>query len=199
VLQEHEFMRVGGTRVIRTDARIVAATSRNLRQEVKEGRFRDDLFYRISVVPVCLPPLRERREDIPLLTRFFLDAFRTKMNVACEALASDALELFNRYDWPGNIRELRNIIERMAVLHGRERMVLAEFLPDEFHRPPPAAAVLPSSSSLRDAVDMFERQMIERALRDAGGVQTRAAELLGTTRRVLAYRIERLQIGTPGP
>ena len=195
VLQEREFMRVGGTRVIRTNARIVAATARDLRKEVKEERFRDDLFYRLSVVPITLPPLRQRAGDVPLLVNHFLEFFGRTIDTRVRRASSEAMDLLCRYAWPGNIRELRNIVERVLVLHRNEESLLPQFLPEEFH----AVAAEPSPSigsgmSLQDAVDVFERRLIEQALKETGGVQTRAAERLGTTRRILRYRMEKLNI-----
>jgi transcriptional regulator with GAF, ATPase, and Fis domain len=196
VLQEHEFMRVGGTRIIRTNARIIAATSKDLRAEAAAGKFRDDLFYRLSVVPVRLPALRERQDDIPLLVTHFFGEYRRSLDAGTEAIAPEAMDLLRRYAWPGNVRELRNIVERMLVPHRRDKIILPGFLPDEFaFRPPsPVAPPLPAGQRLEDAVRGFERQLIERALRDAKGVQTAAALLLGTTRRILKYRMERMNI-----
>ncbi len=196
VLQEREYMRVGGTQVIRTNARIVAATARDLRAEVGEKRFRDDLFYRLNVVPVKLPPLRERVEDIALLSRHFLGYFRQSLHVAARDFAPRTMDLLCRYRWPGNVRELRNVIERALVLHGKCEEVLPDFLPDELRHADHPAAPAPLSASLEAAVNSFERQMVESALLEAGGVQTRAAEILGTTRRILKYRMEKL--GIPG-
>jgi DNA-binding NtrC family response regulator len=194
VLQEREFMRVGGTQVIPTNARIVAASARDLRTEVAANRFRDDLFYRLSVVPIHLAPLRERPEDIPLLARHFLAYFRERIDIATRDFTPETMELFCRYQWPGNVRELRNIIERTLVLHARNEVILPEFLPEEFHadasRPPARAR----PGKLADAVGRYEQQLIEAALREANGVQTRAANLLGTTRRILKYRMEKLNI-----
>ncbi len=196
VLQEREYMRVGGTQVIRTNARIVTATAKDLPAEVREKRFRDDLFYRLNVVPIRLPPLRERAEDIPLLARHFVEFFKQNLNCQTKAFAPKALELLVRYRWPGNVRELRNLVERMLVLHGHHEQILPEHLPEELHatasHPPPGGRgrILP----LEDAVNSFERELVESALREAGGVQTRAAELLGTTRRILKYRMEKLNI-----
>ncbi|MBN1268497.1 MAG: sigma-54-dependent Fis family transcriptional regulator [Kiritimatiellae bacterium] len=194
VLQEREYMRIGGTRVIRTNARLVAATAKDLRREVQDKRFRDDLYYRLSVVPIHLPPLRERAGDVPLLARHFLNHFRQALDAATTDLEPEALDLMCRYPWPGNIRELRNIIERMLVLHGREEKIRAAFLPEEFHDRvvvPPAPS---THTELARAVGEFERQLVEEALRKANGVQTKAAELLGTTRRILRYRMEKLDI-----
>ena len=197
VLQEREYMRVGGTQVIRTSARIVAATAKDLRQEVAEKRFRDDLYYRLNVVPVSLPPLRERPGDIPMLARHFLGSLRRALNAATREISPEAMALFSRYRWPGNVRELRNVIERTLVLHGHEPMIEPECLPDELRG---GRAPIPGlrTASLEKSVNEFERQMVEQALKEAGGVQTRAAEILGTTRRILRYRMDKLGIPANG-
>jgi len=214
VLQEKEYMRVGGTQVLRSNARIIAACNKDLMNEVREKRFREDLFYRLNVIPVEVPPLRARRTDIPLLAHYFLSSFRESMNTAVEDFSPEAMELFVAYGWPGNVREMRNVIERALVLHGNQRMLQAEGLPLEFQinpprfvvvaapapEPPPPPAPAPVDEipekikSLADAVRDFERKLVERALREADGVQTRAAELLGTTRRILKYRMDKLNI-----
>jgi len=200
VLQEREFMRIGGTRVIRTNARIIAATSKDLRAETAAGRFREDLFYRLSVVPIRLPALRERPEDIPVLFRHFFDLYRRHLDAATHTIAPETMARLCRYAWPGNVRELRNIVERLLVLHRREPVLLPEFLPEEFAPRPaaaaPAAALAPGQT-LAEAVRNFERQLIERALAEAGGVQTLAAQALGTTRRILKYRMEQMGIRAP--
>ena len=224
VLQEREYMRVGGTQVVRTNARIVAASNRNLRAEVEAKRFREDLYYRINVVPVRVPPLRERPSDVALLARHFLNFFRQSMNVATTDFDPATLDLMSRYPWPGNVRELRNIVERLLVLNGTRACITPDSLPEEFHAggivpPPPAlvasaaaaapSAPTPASASpaepapavagldgrtLEDAVNTYERELVLNALRQANGVQTRAAELLGTTRRILKYRMDKLNI-----
>ena len=191
-------MRVGGTHVIRTNARIVAATSKDLRAEAREGTFRDDLYYRVSVVPVNLPPLRERTDDIALLARYFLRHFRQALDGACEDFDPEAMDRLCRYPWPGNVRELRNIVERTVVLHRQETLVRPEFLPEEFHAETRPAVSLPPGLALQDAVGDFERQLILTALDESGWVQTRAAERLGTTRRILAYRMTKLHIEPGG-
>ncbi len=209
VLQEREFMRVGGTKVIRTNARILAATGKDLRAEAQAGRFRDDLFYRLSVVPVRLPPLCEREGDVATLVDFFFQMFRRKMAAAAQGFSPEAMQRLIHYPWPGNVRELRNIIERMLVLHGQEPLIRPEHLPEEFgasgaaHAPAaapvtaPWAPALQPGQTLEDAVADFERTLIGRALADSAGVQTRAAQALGTTRRILKYRMEKLGIGAP--
>ena len=194
VLQEREFMRVGGTRLIRTNARIVAASAKDLRKEVVKSRFRDDLFYRISVVPVTLPPLRERTGDISLLARHFLGLYGGRPDLRVKGFSPEALDMMSRYPWPGNVRELRNVVERMLVLHGKEDLIRPEFLPEEFHRSEAASAPSPEGGTLEDMVNRHEREIIEKALRQSNGIQTRAAHLLGTTRRILRYRMEKLNI-----
>lgn len=201
VLQEREFMRVGGTRVIHTNVRIVAATARDLRHEVDEGRFRDDLFYRISVVPVCLPPLRERTADVPLLARHFLDLYAKQLDAHTTDFSPEAMDLMCRYRWPGNVRELRNLVERMLVLHGKKTTIRPEHLPREVQNdsvPRKPAIALGDGQNLQELVNAYERELIEDALSQTGGVQTRAAEHLGTTRRILRYRMEKLSISVDG-
>ncbi|MBM4147907.1 MAG: sigma-54-dependent Fis family transcriptional regulator, partial [Lentisphaerae bacterium] len=169
VLQEREFMRVGGTQVIKTNARIVAATSRNLREEAEEGKFRQDLFYRLSVVPVRLPPLRERRPDIPLLTGYFVGMFGQNLDAPAAEFSPAAMSLMENYAWPGNVRELRNIVERMIVLHGREQVILPDHLPAEFH-----GGALPTAEpkgKFEEQVNAYERALIEEALAKTDGVQ----------------------------
>ncbi len=194
VLQEREYMRIGGTQVIRTNARIVTATVRDLAEEVRERRFRDDLYYRLNVVPIRLPPLRERQEDIPLLARHFLGLFRRGMGVITQDFSEEAIALMSRYPWPGNVRELRNLVERMLVLHGRRDIIGVDCLPDSVRGVQAAAPQAAGAASLGEAVDAFERRLVLDALRKSGGIQTRAAHLLGTTRRILNYRMRRLGI-----
>ena len=133
VLQEREFMRVGGTRLLRTNARIIAATARDLRKEAAEGLFREDLFYRLNVVQVRLPPLRERRDDIPLLLSHFLRRLGPALHAATRGFDEEAQRRLCAYYWPGNVRELRNVVERVLVLHGRDPAIFASRLPEEFH------------------------------------------------------------------
>jgi DNA-binding NtrC family response regulator len=198
VLQEREFMRVGGTRTIRTDVRILAASARDLKEEVGQGRFRDDLYYRISVVPVRLPPLRERSGDIALLARHFLAGMRTNLKAAAEGFDPAAMKAMLAYAWPGNIRELRNAVEHMLVLHGHHRLIPFEALPAEIRGTAPSREepAQVRGGTLREALEAQERRMIVDALARAGGVQTRAAAMLGTTRRILGYRMARF--GIPG-
>ena len=195
VLQEREYMRLGGTQVIKTHARIITATARILEDEVRQHRFRDDLFYRLNVIPITLPPLRKRVQDIPLLARHFLRLFRKSMNHTVGDFSPDALEKLAAYSWPGNIRELRNIIERTLVLHGKQELIRGEHLPEFIQSKPvvPVHAKL-ETSNLESAVANYERDLIVNALRDSKGIQTRAARLLGTTRRILRYKMDKLSI-----
>ena len=197
VLQEREYMRIGGTQVIRTSARIVAATNKDLKKEMEERRFREDLYYRLNVVPILVPPLRERADDIPLLAEYFLQFFKQTMNVRVTDFEPATMDLLQAYPWPGNVRELRNLIERLLVLHGKDARLKPEHLPRDFqHAHAPVSASVPklNGQSLEDAVNFYERQLVLHALREARGVQTRAAEMLGTTRRILKYRMVKLNI-----
>jgi Nif-specific regulatory protein len=204
VLQERSFERVGGIQTVAVDVRIIAATHQELEAAIAAGKFREDLYYRLNVVPVLLPPLRERREDIPLLTEHFLAKYNQENNRKVR-ITGRALQQMLDYDWPGNVRELENSIERLVIM-SRRRLILPEdlLLPAEVEgnrahavtgparRPQknPAAAPAPPLSHLRDT----ERQQILEAITRADGVQVKAAALLGITPRQLAYRLRRHQI-----
>ena len=201
-------MRVGGTRLLHTNARIIAATARDLRKEASDGLFREDLFYRLNVVRILLPPLRERRDDIPLLLAHFLNRLSPVLHASTRGFDAEALHCLCTYTWPGNVRELRNVVERVLVLHGCEPLISVSLLPEEFHAEPvrreavavkepavSAAYIVPPAAeglTLETAVSAYERQLIADALRQTGGVLTRAAESLGTTRRILRYKMEKL-------
>ena len=185
VLQEQEFDRVGGNRTIRVDVRIVAATNRNLQQMVDQGKFRSDLYYRLNVFPVTIPPLRERRQDIPLLIRFFTQRYAKKMNRTIEEIPSSALDELTMYDWPGNIRELQNLVERSVILSPGP--VLRISAPDS----------LPVSDSYTLRKDGGERERILEALRLSCGKiggGAGAAVRLGLRRTTLQSRIKKLNI-----
>ncbi len=182
-LQEREFERVGGTELISVDVRIIAATNRNLEAAVKDGRFREDLFYRINVVPITLPPLRERKEDIPELAEFFLRRFSQESKKDFLRIADDALVKLSAFDWPGNVRELANVIERAVVL-GEPPSIQADDLPVEI------LAVLrssPAKTSLnyQETVDEYRREVIVKALQQTNGNRTAAAKILGLERAYL--------------
>jgi len=189
VLQEHEFERLGSTRTQHVDVRVVAATHRDLKQMVEEGKFRSDLFYRLHVFPLPVPPLRERREDIPLLVRHFVDEYAGRMNRRIATIPPQAIEALRSYSWPGNVRELQNFIERTVILS-----------PGSVLRPPLAelkqAAVQTPSSELSTLGEM-ERTHVMRALRASNwviGGPNGAAARLGMKRTTLAYRIRKLNI-----
>jgi formate hydrogenlyase transcriptional activator len=192
-LQGQQFERLGGNRTIKVDVRIIAATNRNLRQMVDEGKFRSDLYYRLNVFPVAVPPLRERREDIPLLTRFFTQRYASKLNRVIEKISSTTLEALRRYDWPGNIRELQNVIERSVILsNGPELQVaLEEFAGNAGGRG--ALHEFPSKLS-----EPAERERILQVLKEAkgqvGGPEGAAARL-GLKRTTLQSRMQKYSIG----
>jgi two-component system response regulator PilR (NtrC family) len=196
VMQEREFMRLGGVETKRVDARIIAATNVDLRQLVAEGKFREDLYYRLHVIKVELPPLRERREDIRLLAQHFLEKYGTENDKSLE-LTVEALDLMEAHDWPGNVRELENVIERAVVLATGSR-IGPELIPDAVRTRRPFLMpqfVLPAEGlSFKDVVAAFETQLIERTLAATGGVQKRAAEMLQIKPTTLNEMIKRYDI-----
>ena len=194
VLQERELERVGSSRPIAVNVRLLAATHRNLEALVREGRFRDDLYYRINVVTITLPPLRERREDLPLFIDHFLRTFAAKNGKTIRGLSREARETLLRYDYPGNVRELENLIERAVVLTRDEVIGLAD-LPLTLAEPAPEPE---AGVGLIAAVEGLERRMIREALAQANGTQTRAAELLGISERVLRYKLKKYGLSGVG-
>jgi two-component system response regulator PilR (NtrC family) len=197
VIQEHTFMRLSGMEAINIDVRIIAATNVDLRQLVDEVRFREDLFYRLHVVPIQLPPLRDRKDDIPLLIQHFLVKYGDENHKTGLELTPDAMELLSAYDWPGNVRELENVIERAVVLTPGPRIGI-ELIPDHVRRAPnfnvPSFALPPEGISFKDVITDFEKQLIESALEAAGGVQKRAAEILQIKPTTLNEMIKRYDI-----
>jgi DNA-binding NtrC family response regulator len=198
VLEQGEFLHVGGAQPIHVDVRIIAATNRDLAQALKDGTFRPDLYYRLNVVTLHLPPLRERRDDITHLIRYFTERKCTEMQIPERQFAPESVDLMLRYPWPGNVRELENVIERVLVLSDGA-VIPPEELPDHIRRGETDAGslrdqVLSGRKSLGDAVDEFERELVLEALTRLDFNQTRAAELLGTTRRILKYRMDKLGI-----
>ena len=202
VLEHGEFLRVGGTKAVNVDVRIIAATNRDLATAIKEGVFRPDLYYRLNVVTIPLPPLRERRDDLLLLLKHFAQSKAREMGIAEKTFKPEAVDTLLRYPWPGNVRELENLVERLLVL-AEGSHIGAEDLPDQIRRSDhdPGSIkeqVLRGRKSLGDAVDEFERDIIEDALHQTDFNQTRAADMLGTTRRILKYRMDKLGIQEPG-
>jgi two-component system response regulator PilR (NtrC family) len=199
VMQEREFMRLGGTDTIKVDVRIIAATNCDLREMVDEGRFREDLYYRLHVINIYLPPLRERKDDVPLLAQHFLEKYRDENNRREIELGADALDLLMDYDWPGNVRELENVMERAVVLSSGSR-IGADLIPDYVRSAPrfhiPRFVVPPEGISFKDVITDVEKRLIESTLEAAGGVQKRAAELLKIKPTTLNEMIKRYDIGT---
>jgi two-component system NtrC family response regulator len=187
VLQEREFERVGSSVPIRVNVRILAATHRDLEELLKTGQFREDLYYRLNVVTILLPPLRERRQDLPFLIDHFLKLFAGKNHKTIRGFTQDAREALLRYDYPGNVRELENIIERAVVLT-RDDLIGKADLPLSIHEP---EAETNEESTLPAATEGMERRMIREALARSGGIQTRAAELLGISERALRYKLKK--------
>jgi two-component system response regulator AtoC len=206
-LQESEFERVGGIKTLRVDVRLIAATNRNLEALIADGRFREDLFYRLNVVPIVLPPLRERREDIPLLIQHFIEKYDRRLGKRVERVDEGALEILTAYAWPGNIRELENVMER-SVLFADGPLVTVAQLPETLRDRPPGAATpvaaigalgamaAPSGASMKDIVRQaqadLERTLISRALEETGGNVTRAAKKLQISRKSLQVKMKEL-------
>jgi two-component system response regulator HydG len=196
VLQEKEIERVGGERTITVDVRIISATNRDLAPMVEQGDFREDLFYRLHIIPIHVPPLRERKEDILPLVTHFIHTIGSEMAKPITGIADEAMELLLRYHWPGNIRELENMIERAIVLCESERLDAQLFPIDERKGPrsnsqatlsvPPAGAI-----TLDNALESIERAMIADALEKSGGVKTKTAELLGIKTSALYYKLDK--------
>jgi transcriptional regulator with GAF, ATPase, and Fis domain len=199
VLQEHEFERLGGTRTLRVDVRIIAATNRNLTTMVQEGRFREDLFYRLNVVSVETPPLRDRKDDIGALADFFVKKFAAELKKKVEGVHGDALKVLMRHNWPGNIRELENVIERAVLLADGGLVGVADLQIGEQSAPAAsgdralAVKIPPTGIPLEE----IERQAVVEALRMSNWVQKDAAELLGISPRVMNYKIKILSIEIP--
>jgi len=199
VLQERRFRRVGGLEELQADIRVIAATNQDLTKLIAEGRFREDLYYRINVIPLTLPPLRERREDIPLLAEHFLAKYSEQMGKEIVGLSHDALDLLAAHEWPGNIRELENVIERAVALESTPT-ILAESLPPNIRGESPRPATGPvealpeSGFDLEAHVKEIERSYIAEALKRAGGVQVKAAELLGMSFRSFRYYVKKYNL-----
>jgi DNA-binding NtrC family response regulator len=201
VLQDRSFERIGGIKTIRVDIRVVAATNRDLETMVQEGRFREDLYYRLNVIPLRVPPLRERTSDIPLLAAHFLTEFSRKRKQPVRRLSPEALELLLAYPWPGNVRELENLMERLVILC-EDEVITAADLPDRFHPSPQLtlpqapADFPPSGIPLTTALQDFERRLILKALEKSRGVKSRAARLLHLNRTTLIEKMKKLKIGS---
>jgi two-component system response regulator PilR (NtrC family) len=197
VIQEREFMRLGGVEVLHAEVRIIAATNADLEAEVEAGTFREDLYYRLNVITISLPPLRKRSEDIPLLAQHFLARYAEENDKPIREIEPEAMAFLLDYGWPGNVRELENVIERAVVLSTGPVLDVG-LLPPSVRQPtpvaPPPVSLPPNGLSLKEAVSDYERQLIIRALRAAGGVQKRAAEMLKVKPTTLHEMMKRLSI-----
>ncbi len=193
-LQEHEFERVGGTQTIRVDVRVIAATNRNLTEEVAKGRFREDLYYRLNVVALEMPPLRERRSDIPALAKFFLERYVKDNGKAIDGFSPEALELLTAYDWPGNVRELENAVERAVVLTNGARIEPRQLPPNVRPRLAPAGMPVIPGATMAD----IERYAILETLKSTGGSTSKAAEVLGISVRTIQYRLHQYNAAPRG-
>ena len=192
-IQEGEIERVGGAKAIKTDFRLIAATNTDLEKAVKEGRFREDLYYRINVIPIKLPPLRDRIEDLPELARFFLNRYKTRFRKPIQGIADSTLKILSSYWWPGNIRELENLIERLVAVSDKE-WITDEDLPFEFHFAQLDARASQGESLFQEATNTFERNFILRALEKSGWNVTGAGRYLGIPLSTLKFKMDRLDI-----
>ncbi len=196
VIQDQEFERVGGLRTIKVDVRLVAATNRNLLQEVKDGNFREDLFYRLNVFPINLPPLRERKEDIAPLVQHFLEKFNRKLGRGIKGIDAQVLAFLERHSWPGNVREFENLIERL-VLVARGDTIVMEDIPAEIQEiieqsealAPPEPSGKAFKEAVREQTEDVEKAMIVKALEECDGNVTRAAQQLGVSRKGLQLKM----------
>jgi transcriptional regulator with GAF, ATPase, and Fis domain len=194
VLQEHEFQRIGGTGPIRTDVRVIAATNRDLESAIESGKFRSDLFYRLNVFPIELPPLRKRSEDIPLLVTYFLNRYARKAGRHFTSIDKKSLDLLHSYAWPGNIRELQNVIERSVIVSDSQTFSVDE---SWLSRPAPSSGLDNRPNLLSGVPTQEEKAMIEAALRECGGRvygPSGAAARLGIPRTTLESKIKSLKI-----
>jgi Nif-specific regulatory protein len=193
VLQEREFEKVGGEKTIKVDVRMIAATSKNLERLVNEGKFREDLYYRLNVIPIVLPPLRERKEDIPLLVEHFLKKYNEENRKSIN-LAAEVIDLFKKYDWPGNVRELENTMERLVVMSKGSLITLSDIPMNIRNYSFRQRAQIKTEDKLPAIVEEIERIKIMEALKKTGGNRSKAAKMLGITSRQIGYKIKKLNI-----
>lgn len=200
VLQEKQFERIGGVKTLQVDVRIIAATNQDLEKAITEKKFREDLFYRINVIPIHLPPLRERRVDIPILANHFLRKFNKLKRKNVERITPEVMEYLMRYSWPGNVRELENLIEMIVVLKEEGDIEFTD-LPDKIVMAPPAGNLMNGIEitelgiNYNDLVDQLERDLLTNALEKAGGAKNKAAKLLNLNRTTFVEKLKRFKIG----
>ncbi|RPJ84820.1 MAG: sigma-54-dependent Fis family transcriptional regulator [Acidobacteria bacterium] len=192
-IQEGEIERVGGSRPVRTSFRLIASTNTALEKAVKEGRFRDDLFYRLNVIPIRMPPLRDRIEDVPELAAFFLRRYNARFHKDVKGFSEAALELLKGYWWPGNIRELQNLVERLVAVSEKE-WITDEDLPFDYHMPRMDTAREEGGNLLQEALDTFERNVILKSLEKSGWNVSATARYLGVPLSTLKHKMERLEV-----
>jgi DNA-binding NtrC family response regulator len=201
VLQEHRFERIGGGKTIEVNNRVITATNKDLRQAVSEGRFREDLFYRLNVIPITVPPLRERKEDVPMLVDHFLEKFRETRGATIQGIDAAALERIVNYSWPGNIRELENIIERMVIL-AEDDILTVNDLPPRISAAPPALdlgmpVLTDEGLDFNKVISDFEDRLLIQALEKSGWVKNKAAVLLNLNRTTLVEKLKKKGIHSP--
>lgn len=194
-LQYKEIERLGGTETIKTDCRIIAATNKNLEEAIQNKEFREDLFYRLNVIPIFLPALRERKEDIPVLADYFIQSFCRDLNRPLLTIPEETMDILLTYDWPGNIRELENTIERLVILI-QDSQIKPQDLPRSIKQSgsPPEILNPNQERPLKDVMDDIEKQIIKRVLQDTGGNRSKAADKLGISRRALHYKLVEYQL-----
>lgn len=195
VLEDGAFRMVGGTELVHVDVRVVAATNKNLQEAVAAGKFREDLYYRLHVIPIAVPPLRERSEDVPLLIEAFLVRYCAKHRRRAKRLAPDAMRLCQRYPWPGNVRQLRNVVERLVVTSPGV-VIGVETLPEEIRAQDPAAAAVEIHPGM--TLEQAEKLLIEQTLKHATKNRAEAAQMLGISRRALQYKLKRYGLTEAG-
>jgi DNA-binding NtrC family response regulator len=192
VLQEREFERLGGTKTIKVEVRLIAATNRDLREALEQGTFREDLYYRLNVVPIDIAPLRERKEDIPDLVNLFVSQFASESGKLIEGITPQAMQILANYHWPGNVRELQNIVERACALSKGPQLEVADVHIDA--RPSKASNGAPGFLPDGMTLEQWEDEMVQEALRRANGNKSQAARLLGLSRNALRYRLSKIGI-----
>ena len=193
VIQEREFERLGGTKTLKVDVRLIAATNRDLRAALEDGTFRQDLYYRLNVVAIDIPPLREHKEDIPALANFFIQRFAASTNKKVTGISPEAIEQLAQFHWPGNVRELENVLERSITFAAGPLLAAADIRLDRPAHPANAAPVLPEGMTL----DQWEQEIIREALRRANGNKSQAARALGLSRNALRYRLSQMGVADP--
>jgi DNA-binding NtrC family response regulator len=200
VLQEKEFERVGGTESIKADVRVIAATNKNLEEAIKKGQFREDLFFRLNVVPIIVPPLRERREDIERLAQHFLNRYGLEANKKISKIDKKALEFLIRYNWPGNVRELENAIQRAVVLSDSDTIYPSNLPLDiQSFQKDDSMHYLGENASLTEKVENYEKELILKSMEKANHVQTKAAKLLDINRTALIYKLKKYGLISENP